>query len=455
MHHLCARNRSGVRRCLAPWPSLAFAVTLGAASPSGSMVRVHGSVLDPQNVIFKHYTDCKVDSPAAGCTPTRKIGARAGDLFVVTIAETDTVNFTYAIAGVANPTFQSAPQPPATALRARAKYESEPHDMAQLTQVLDPKYAGYQVTVRLKKGAVNRYNLGDMTITITVETNQWNVGFAGGFTVSGLTDPAFAVQDRMIAAESGSVAAHVRPTLVIQKDRQDVASIGPAAFVHVSHSTFARDLGYTFGLGTNTDRGPAYYLGLSWLWGDKGALTGGVTVGQVKSGPSGVNVGDSVASSNVLNSLGTHYVVKLFIGLSYTFIGGAQAALSKQIAGAGQPAPQGTAPAPTYTPNLIGPSKDQCASQKLTDAVTLTVTSSGQTVPAGTVSWNIDPPGAITLDSPPTSLDASGVAKANGTVVTSGKVKVTVTYAPPSGNSVTANTSVNVLAVADPKCKPQ
>ena len=82
--------------------------------------------------------------------------------------------------------------------------------------------------------------LSSKSFVVLTPQSDFGIEFAGGFTVSGLTDPLFGVVSDSLAGEGRQI--------IRELDKEDEASLGIAAFIqvfHERHDWFA----VTFGLG--------------------------------------------------------------------------------------------------------------------------------------------------------------------------------------------------------------
>lgn len=384
-------------------------------------------------------------APAAACAPTTRLRLRHGDPFTVVIDSTDRTRYDYAITGL------KAPDPaPSVAARA-APGTPRNTDVVALPAVYDRQFAGYVVRVTRKPDVADA-DLGDLTATVTVEVQEWRAGFGGGFTASSLTDPAYAVREEVVpgapAANAGAGAAstpRTRLRFVDDPGRRDDASPGAGSFVHVWHGR-APWMAATFGLGLERDRAATYFAGPSLRLGDQAVLTAGPAWGRVRTPPPGVAVGDSVGSANVINTLGMRTRRGWFVGLSYTFIGGAQDALRKPFAdpgaaagappagGAGEPASAaargvaggGTVPYPSARLVADTSVREVPVGQEV--RLRLTIAQGGSPV-AVPVTWDQAPgtPSGVELRPVTAAADAGGVAEAVVVVRQPGQYLITAT----------------------------
>jgi hypothetical protein len=170
--------------------------------------------------------------------------------------------------------------------------------------------------------------------------------------------------------------------------------------VHVSHSAFAKfgvRPALTFGLGVEPDHGGDYYPGISFLLGDKAALTLGAAVGQVNTLPAGRQLNDQVTDANTLATLGHRRIGTWFAGISYQFLGGGADDFKKPFQGqggagaasggngGGGAAPPATTPAP---PTVQITSGDKQTLGKSATSQPLEIASNAK---GAVVTWALDP----------------------------------------------------------------
>lgn len=283
----------------------------------------HGYCTDhgfkPKNcVVYNHPTHSFIGSPSL------ELGN--GDLFALLILNTAPQHFTYPLSGVEQPVSTDGQEAGARYSEARTKVITVHHEK---------RFGGYEFEILSPDNAPVSGMGGLPTLAPTVEpqlivvkTAGWNQSLAGAFTGSSLTDPEFSVYSR--TAEDGTEMSFVDEDLGAEDD----ASLSLGAFLHLHHSSWDLSRGrggwaLSFGLGLDSEEDVSYYLGPSWRFGDKGALTAGVVVGPVVRLPSGVRVcsraaaecADSlVVDPNVLGQLSSRNDIGGFIGLSYSFL---------------------------------------------------------------------------------------------------------------------------------------
>jgi hypothetical protein len=196
----------------------------------------------------------------------------------------------------------------------------------------DKRYGGYIVRIKSNTGNAvkatidgkTQIELKDQTFVIAVKENQWNIDFAGAFTINSLTDPVFYLQSKDENGESTQV-------VVEDSKAQDSVRLGVGAFIHLYHDRLPY-LAASFGLGVNQGNRVTYYLGPSWRFSGKAALTTGVALGSINRLPAGVTTGSLIADPNALNNLPTRIDEGWFFSISYGFLGSKEP-FQKPIAG--------------------------------------------------------------------------------------------------------------------------
>ena len=149
-----------------------------------------------------------------------------------------------------------------------------------------------------------------LTLIATVETVDFEVAFAGGFTVSGRTHPLFASRD------DGS------GNQIIEREQsaEDQVDLGVAAFVHAYYRALPPAVpAITFGMGVGDSGRMTYDLGPFWRLGQQAFIGGGVTFGPADRLPSSLRVGETVTEAGALNNLGSQTRSGWFFSLTYTF----------------------------------------------------------------------------------------------------------------------------------------
>ena len=259
--HACRQAAHSIRRSLPK---------LGAILLAGIVFTLRTTAVAADiSVEFDH-----VNQPSeTSCDP---LALTHGESFKVVITNTDTNQFEYVVIGI------QISRPPAPGVLAVGT------DKKELTLQHDRKYGGYSVRVTRKPGAPVDPERTSKIWYIPVTTVGWETDIAGGFTISDLTNPIYEVRT------VGGVS-----TVSRNQGAEDAVALGLAGFVHVYHGKLPW-LAATFGLGITNQSNTAYFLGPSWRWADKGALTLGYGWGSIDRLPSGIHEGDVVTDPNAL-----------------------------------------------------------------------------------------------------------------------------------------------------------
>ncbi len=138
----------------------------------------------------------------------------------------------------------------------------------------------------------------------------WDLALTGGFSMSGLTDPVWALE-----------AVAGRPTRVLLRERNEesTVSVGLGMFAQVYHDRLSWIAPLSFGIGLRNDGRATFYLGPALRFGPHASLTGGVAIGPVAALPAGVLEEQPVGDPNFLRNLGSRTTRSWFAGVTYTF----------------------------------------------------------------------------------------------------------------------------------------
>lgn len=295
-----------------------------------------------------------------------------GSFFEVRIVHTCSEKFAYSYRGV---TVTKEPDPEDAAKRAisQPKYDCLATGSETLRIPHESKYAGYFVELesQSKKGVLaflpNAQTLADLqdsatvektrkdleddsveqlatkgvlkelparlVVIVAVEAKSVDFAFAGGFSVSELTDKRYAVAKRTVAGEELSFA-------VRDRDAEDDYKLGLTAMIHGRHVRWWPWFAVSFGLGVGSSSEVNYFVGPSLRLGGQGFLTLGYQFGPAKRLPNGVRETDlstpdpdlALSDPNVLNDLPTKTEGAFFISFSYTFLGSGLDAFKKPFA---------------------------------------------------------------------------------------------------------------------------
>lgn len=280
---------------------------------------------------------------AGGVDIARSVKIGDGKTITVRIKNTCPNEFNYSITEV----LAEAPaQPPSAAKGGGCKPEDK-----VITIVHDKRYGGYLIGIEKKDPnkiveTKNGNVLKNLQLVISVETAAWNIDTYGGFTVSGLTNPRFAIEMRdfsMTDSATGMTTTEQKPFVIRDTGAEDDVNLGIAAFAHIYHRRM-KPFALTFGLGISEENDTTYYTGLSWRFGARGALTLGYAWGEVDRLPAGTKFDQPVAA-DLLSSLDSKIKGDFFFSYSFSFID-ARDRLKKPFAGA-KPQMSGAATATT------------------------------------------------------------------------------------------------------------
>ena len=231
-----------------------------------------------------------------------------GEELTIIIRETCEAAFSYEVRGIRR-------EPEDTSVTTSS---GEPQLTDKTLSVIhNEAYGGYivNITRELPTGAdacggATR-ELRSQTLIISTPKMDWDLAFSGGFTISGLTDPVYALQPHPTETD--------KKQIVHDADKQDFANLGIATFVHMYHERVPWLAGM-FGLGIRESNQTEYYLGGGLRLNDRATINFGWALGSVARLPAGVSAMDPVTDDNVLMDLPRRVTGKLFMGISYSFI---------------------------------------------------------------------------------------------------------------------------------------
>jgi hypothetical protein len=243
---------------------------------------------------------------------TRKL--RDGEGITITIRNTCLSAFEYALRGI------EREMPPVGVVAAAG----EPLADKLIALVHDSRYGGYIVSITKTKEpqCANGTELQSRTLVIAVQDERWDVAFAGGFTLSNVRNPVFAIQ---------ADAAGAR-TIVEQTEKRDEAQLGVAAFIHTYHTSVPL-FALSFGLGIRDNNKSEYFLGGGLRLSDKATLVTGIVFGPQDRLKGSDRSGAPPTDDNSLSDLPTKTARGFFVGVSYSFID-VQDRFKKPFAGA-------------------------------------------------------------------------------------------------------------------------
>ena len=231
-----------------------------------------------------------------------------GEEFTITIKETCEARFSYEVRGIR----RDEPEPSGTE-RTRTPV---PLASKSLTIPHNDAYGGYVVSIsELPPGprpSCTRIDeLEPKIFIIFTPKRDWALSFSGGFTVSGLTNPVYALQPHPTETD--------KKQIIEDPDKRDAANLGIATFVHMYHESWPW-VGPMFGLGIRESNQTEYYFGGGVRLNDKATINLGIAFGPVSRLPAGINVMEPVAADINLTDLPTRVQRSLFMGISYSFI---------------------------------------------------------------------------------------------------------------------------------------
>lgn len=144
----------------------------------------------------------------------------------------------------------------------------------------------------------------------TDPASGWDLALTGGFVVSGLVDPVYAL---------GNIPGQPSRVVIRTRDQESTVSLGVAMFGQVYHDRYSWVAPLSFGIGVRGDSSATFYLGSALRFGSHASFTGGVAIGPVQTLPAGVVEGRTVTDTNFLSNLGTRTKHSWFAGVTYTF----------------------------------------------------------------------------------------------------------------------------------------
>lgn len=281
----------------------------------------------------------------------KEVSANPGDLITVRIENTCLKEFDYELGGIAQ-------NPPSSGTSIGQEILDQACEAGShfLTEIHNDRFGGYYLKIKKKnnngvsvkaKVKDKEVMLEDSLYLVSVKSSQWDIAFAGGFTVSDLVDPIY-------SSKKNDADQNI---IVRARSAEDDVSLGLSAMVHVFHQKRPR-WAATFGVATGNSGETSYMAGPSLRFGDQAAFTLGYMWSRVKRLPSGLSVGDLVEDPNTLVDLSSKTKGGMFLSFSYSFLSGSKAALGKPFkVGAVVPQSGGsssetnTAPTPAAVPS--------------------------------------------------------------------------------------------------------
>lgn len=138
----------------------------------------------------------------------------------------------------------------------------------------------------------------------------WDMALTGGFVVSGLVDPVFAL---------GSVSGQPTRVVVRQHDQESTVNLNVAMFGQIYNDRWPWVAPISIGVGIRGDSRATVFMGSALRLGSHASFTGGVAIGPVSALPAGTVEGRAVIDTNVLSNLITRTTHSWFAGVTYTF----------------------------------------------------------------------------------------------------------------------------------------
>lgn len=292
-----------------------------------------------QVVVYNHKKNCPTpkegESTPKGCYLMTDVDLKPGEPLYVEIRETFAQGFEYVIRGYSVITEeQEGPEQAPLSFGA-------PVDTVVLRMTHDDRFGGYIVTIRPRvEGATNFVDAAMLIIAAKEPRKPY--AFSGGISFTNISSDPYIVRtefDSTFNADGDVASVDTVQRVRIDESRRDAATVGFATFLTVNLPKFPKfDLSrgnVGIGIGLETSGQTQYYLGLAYETHNGIFLNAGAVLGRVSTLPSGIILGDEVEDPNILVNLGTRSEWGLYFGLSFTFLGGGQAAFNKPFAGGG------------------------------------------------------------------------------------------------------------------------
>lgn len=290
---------------------------------------------------YDHLANCPTPPAGAvrssGCTMQKTLSIKPGDHFTIAIAHTVASAFTIDIAGYVTSidTKVGERQLDRTGAAAEAK------DTIFVSATHDARYGGYVISITPKSGA-GTLPVAPATLVITVPQTKAPYAFSGGLSLTNIRNPGFVVRQEVDTAVTAPGATKIDTVNRVRNDstRRDAATVGFATFLTVNlpnvHNVNLSWLNLSLGIGLETSGQTQYYFGLGAELQDGIFLNAGYVLGRVNTLPAGLEVGDIVADANALANLSRRNAGGVFLGLSFSFLGGGKETFGKPFAGSQQ-----------------------------------------------------------------------------------------------------------------------
>lgn len=247
-----------------------------------------------------------------------KIQMNRGDKLLIKIVNTYPACFVYKTLNIEVTDPITSLKPPSNRTKEQLKLENFMKKQEVFTYVFPGGIRIFQISISHKKECEKKFEGADLKkytdtiyIIITEKRGPWLLSLSGGFTISGLVDRVYIAQEIKEGEKTMYVARRIRK-------EEDIARLGGAVFLHITHKKWP-NVALSFGVGTDSQR-LDYFAGLSWLWGDKGALTLGAHVGRIKDLSPAALSGTGFENTDFLTNTREKTAISWFIGFSYTFL---------------------------------------------------------------------------------------------------------------------------------------
>ena len=251
----------------------------------------------PLVITYDHQSGAQSTSGIAEASP--------GETVILRVINTDTSCFDY----------NGAPKPPVV---AGAMDTSQ----FEITLVQQRKSSGYTMDVTQKKNppancAAVFATLSPRSWSTDVDVLGWELSFSGAFTIDGLSDRAYFLEDGTSNEVPGFIVTR-------SEDAESETNQRLAFLIHLYNSRWERHRSVTWApitFGMSIDDNTRYLVGTSLKIGDKLFVTAGGVIGKIKVLPTGLSEGDFTTDQNALGTLGTKSETSWFLALSYSFLG--------------------------------------------------------------------------------------------------------------------------------------
>lgn len=205
---------------------------------------------------------------------------------------------------------------------ARLKF---PHDeIVTISTRHERKVVSYRISMTRKAGADAECNRS-YTWEIPVITDGWSLGFAGAFTIDGLTDPVFFLEEGSL--DAGTDSEREGFFLRSQEAAEDSYKLSVAGMINLFDSDEERWkfaggnwVPISFGLGINDGSEVRYFLGTGLRFSQHLFVSVGAVFGSRDRPPNDLVIGGFTTEANKLDNLPTKTDASAFIAISYSFL---------------------------------------------------------------------------------------------------------------------------------------